>query len=180
MGAGYRSRTTWIMAMALLFWVVTSLPARAHLMVAQKGTLKYGEGGFFFVLSLPVSSISGFDDDGDGLLSGKELQIHSPGIEAAIHQGFVLESTTEGPRIIEGLLLNMAHDHGHSQQPATHVVAMGRFSVATEDRALTLKTSLFGKQSSEQRFEITITRGDTKEVAVLTKTQPDHSLFSKK
>jgi len=155
-------------------------PANAHLMVAQHGTLKFGKGGGFFVLSLPVSAIPGFDDDGDALLSAKEIRRHRGAIEAAVSDGFVLDSDGKGPRGIEGLLLNLAHDHGHAQRPASHIVAMGRFSVAADDRALTLKTSLFGKQSREQSFKIKITRGDRKEIAVLSKAQPAHRLFAKR
>jgi hypothetical protein len=165
---------------AVLLFTAFTQPASAHLMVAQHGTLKFGEGGFYFVLALPVSAITGFDDDGDGLLSAKELRAHRGDIGAAVHAGFVLESDTDGLRIIEGLLLNMAHDSGHAQRPASHVVAMGRFSVPTVDRALTLNTSLFGKKPSEQSFQITITRGETKEVAVLSQTDPAHPLFAER
>jgi hypothetical protein len=164
----------------LLFCTALSLPASAHLMVAQHGTLKLGDGGFYFVLALPVSAITGFDDDGDGLLSAKELGAHRGNIEAAVHAGFVLHSDTEGPRLIEGLLLNMAHDPGHAQRPASHVVAMGRFSVQAEDRALTLNTSLFGKKPSEQSFKITITHGETREVTVLSRANPVHPLFAER
>ena len=167
-------------AAVLLACTALSLPASAHLMVAQHGTLKFGEGGFYFVLALPVSAIAGFDDDGDGLLSAKELGANRGTIEAAVHAGFVLASDTEGPRLIEGLMLNMAHDPGHAQRPASHVVAMGRFSVQAEDRALTLNTSLFGKKPSEQSFKITITRGETREVTVLSKAQSTHPLFAER
>ena len=167
-------------AAVMLACTALSLPASAHLMVAQHGTLKLGEGGFYFVLALPVSALTGFDDDGDGLLSAKELGAHRGNIEAAVHAGFVLASDTEGPRLIEGLLLNMAHSPGHAQRSASHVVAMGRFAVPAEDRALSLTTSLFGKKPSEQSFKITITRGETREVTVLSKAHPAHPLFAER
>jgi hypothetical protein len=148
-------------------------------MVAQHGTMKLGKGGFFFVLSIPVSTFPGFDDDGDGFLSGIELSTHIKAIEKAIHTGFILESNQEGPRKIEGLVLNLAHDQNHVQQPVSHIVALGRFSVDQEDHQLTLRTSLFGKKPNEQHFELTFTRGESTEVVTLSKTKPSHSLFAK-
>jgi len=156
-----------------------SLPAAAHLMVAQKGTLKLGTGGYFFVISLPVSALSSFDDDGDGRLSSGELRTHKDQIETAVRAGFVLNSAAGGPRMIEGLLLNLPHHHGHGHRHASHVVAMGRFAVAAEDRSLTLQTNLFGGRANEQRFEITVTHEKQQEVLLLTKTQPTQRLFQK-
>jgi hypothetical protein len=168
----------WGMGSALLAILFLSLPVSAHLMVAQKGTLKLGKGGYFFVVSLPVSAVAGIDDDGDGLLSAKEMRTHGETIKSAIRAGFVLESDVAGPRVIEGLLLNRAHRHSRAKRPASHIVAMGRFSAEPEDVGLVLRTSLFGKAKNEQRFEIAITRDKRKEVAVLTKEQPTHPLYA--
>ena len=153
-------------------------PVYAHLMVAQKGTLKWGKGGYFFVVSLPVSAVTGIDDDGDGLLSKKELRRHRETIKAAVREGFALESPDKGPLTIEGLLLNSAHHHRQGDRPASHIVAMGRFSAEPDDQGLFLKMNLFGIAKSEQRFEITITRNRKKEVAVVTKEQPSHPLLA--
>jgi len=158
----------------LVFFFVS--PVYAHLMVAQKGTLKLGKGGYFFVVSLPVSAVAGIDDDGDGLLSKKELRQHRETIKSAVREGFVLESPDKGALVIEGLLLNSARHHRKGKRPASHIVAMGRFSAEPDDLGLVLKMNLFGKAKSEQRFEITITRDKKKEVAVVTKAQPAHPL----
>ena len=155
-----------------------SVPASAHLMVSQNGTLKFGKGGYYFVLSLPVSALNGVDDDGDGLLSTKELATHNEAIKATVEMGFTLISTASGPRVIEGLLLNMSHSHGRFQKPASHVVAMGRFSVAPGEQDLTLRTSLFGKATAEQTFKITITNGSRKEVVRLTRENDSWQIFS--
>jgi len=154
--------------------------ASAHLMIAQRGTLKFGRGGAFFVVSVPVSAFSGVDDDGDGLLRVKELSAHGPAIEAAVRDGFVLESEGEGQTRIDGLLLNLAHSHGDPNKPADQVVAMGRFSVTEGDEALTLMTTLFGEAPSEHRLELAITRGESKEAAILTPDMPLHRLFERK
>lgn len=163
----------------IFFCTFLTLSANAHLMVAQHGTMKFGKGGFFFVLSIPVSTFQDFDDDGDGFLSSIELSTHVKAIEKAIHTGFILESDQEGQRKIEGLVLNLAHDQNHVQQPVSHIVALGRFSVNQEDHQLTLRTTLFGKKPNEQHFELTFTRGESTEVVTLSKNQPSHSLFAK-
>ena len=163
------------MVIALLTLGVLSTEASAHLMVAQKGTLKLGKGGYYFVVSLPVGAFSGVDDDGDGSLSAKELKAHSAALKAAVTRGFTLSSAAAGPLPIEGLLLQMGHTH--SKRRAKHIIAMGRFNVAAEVRDLTLETHLFGEGRRATRLTISITRHNDKERAVLTPKTPRHRLF---
>ncbi|MFT5432285.1 MAG: hypothetical protein ACI9OJ_002984 [Myxococcota bacterium] len=155
-------------------------PANAHLMVSQRGTLKLGKGGYFFVVSIPVSAFEGIDDSGDGRLSPKELRTHDATMKTAVRSGLVLDTGVDGPCVVEGLLLNLGHGHGRARTRATHVVAMGRFNVVDSDAPLTLKMTLFGKKKREQAFEITLTRGKTKQVAILTPAAPTHALFTTK
>jgi hypothetical protein len=79
---------------------------------------------------------------------------------------------------LDGLLLNLGRGHGCARTRATHVVAMGRFNVTDKDAPLALKMTLFGKKKREQTFEITLTRGKTKQVANLTPAAPTHALFT--
>lgn len=89
-----------------------------------------------------------------------------------------MDSDKSGSHIIKGLLLNMPEEHHQLDNPTPHIVAMGRFSVASEDNGLKLKTDLFGQHANEQRFKISITNGKFKEEVFLTKAHPNHSLFS--
>jgi hypothetical protein len=64
----------WLLACLLAGSALSA--AHAHLVVSQRGTLNIVGDGAYMVLSLPVSSLSGFDDDHDGLLSVDELRAH--------------------------------------------------------------------------------------------------------
>ena len=64
----------------MMVWLTASL-AHAHLVVSQRGTLNIVGDGAYMVLSLPVSALSGIDDDHDGLLSVNELRAHGASIE---------------------------------------------------------------------------------------------------
>jgi hypothetical protein len=149
-------------------------------MVEQHGTLKYGTGGYYFVLSLPIQALNGVDDDGDGLLNSTEFRVHYESIMSSVEQGFLLESTSIGRLPIEGLIINVSHNHNDSHKPASHVVAMGRFNVDSDVQDLILKTSLFGVEVHEKRYKMTVTRGTEKEKIVLSNTHPTHRIFGQK
>ena len=170
-----RPHALWVMTLATLALAALSSVASAHLMVAQKGTLKLGKGGYYFVVSLPVSAFSGVDDDADGSLNKRELKAHDAALKAAIVEGFTLKSVSKGPLPIEGLLLQMGHTH--SKRRAKHIIAMGRFNVDAEVRDLTLETGLFGTGKRASRLTIAFTRGNDKERAILTPEAPSHRLF---
>jgi hypothetical protein len=161
----------------LFLLVIYSSSAHAHLMVEQHGTLKFGKGGYYFVLSLPIRSLEGVDDDADGLLSSKEFRNHYDSIVSSVDKGFVLESLSRGQMNIEGLIINVSHSHGHTS--ASHVVAMGRFRIDSDLQDLLLTTTLFGVGATEQEYQITITHGSNKEKIVLSSTKPTHRLFHK-
>lgn len=163
--------------LAFIF-VSCSLAAHAHLMVAQRGTLKFGKGGYFFVVSLPVCAFSGIDDDGDGLLSAQELRVHRNRIQTRVRSELRLLSDKHGPRPIEGLLLNLPHNHGALQKPSSHIVAMGRFSVTPEMKTLRLQTTLFGEKPEEQKLVFKVTRGDKQAHVELSKQNNSRVLFS--
>ena len=93
----------WLLAF-LLAWA--SVPAaQAHLVVSQRGTLNIVGYGAYMVLSLPVSALTGFDDNRDGLLSVGELRAHAASIESQIQRGVTLGSS-QGPSRLEGVMLN--------------------------------------------------------------------------
>ena len=166
---------------AFLFYGVFGLKnAQAHLMVEQHGTLKLGKGGYFFVLSIPVGSIPKADDNGDGLLSKEEFHSHYNTLLEEVEKRYQLTSTSKGAMVMEGLILNISHTHETKDQPASHVIAMGRFNVEEDVQDLVLSTTLFGKKTEEQAFQISITRGTDKEKTVLRVDKSSHALFQKK
>ena len=136
------------------------------------------QGGYFFVVSLPVSAFPGIDDDGDGLLSARELRVHRNRIQTMVRGELRLISDKHGPRPIEGLLLNLPHNHGALQKPSSHIVAMGRFSVTPEMTTLRLQTTLFGEKPEEQKLVFKVTRGEKQAHVELSKQSNSRVLFT--
>ncbi|MFM7432534.1 MAG: hypothetical protein ACKO3O_03460, partial [Gammaproteobacteria bacterium] len=64
-----------------LLGLLVALPAAAHLMENQQGTLNIVDARGYLVISLPVSALRGVDDNRDGRLDSRELQRHGGAIE---------------------------------------------------------------------------------------------------
>lgn len=163
----------------------TLVPAQAHLMVAQKGTLNFSGGGAYLLLSLPVSALSGVDDNADGLLSQTELRAHTPVIEAQVRSGIQLtERARPGGRAFElqGLMFTLSPPDSTPSAPASQLVVMGRFALEPglseqPHAALTLAFSLFGAVVAEQSHDITFTWGAQSRAARFTPERPVLPVF---
>lgn len=68
----------------LLAGPALSSAAFAHLIVAQQGTLNLHGDGAYLAVSVATSSLTGVDDDGDGLLSEEELSAPARIVEPTI------------------------------------------------------------------------------------------------
>jgi hypothetical protein len=159
----------------LLAWAAVSA-AHAHLVVAQHGTLNIVGNGAYMVLSLPVSALTGFDDDHDGLLSTNELRAHGASIEAQIKQGVALESD-QGHSELEGVMLNTAPPDSTPSAPSTHLVVLGRFSLSAQAAELKLSLRLFGIRAAEQTEHISVTRGAQSQLITLTPEHPQGAVL---
>jgi hypothetical protein len=143
-------------------------PAQAHLMSAQKGTLNLVGDAAFLVLSMPVSALSGVDDDGDGGLSTAEMQAHAATIRAQVAAGVQLLGPS-GALPLQLVMVDGAPPDNAPAAAASHLVVMGRFQLRTPEAGtdsalpavpdpLSLRFTLFGATASEQRQDLTITR----------------------
>ena len=159
----------------LLGWLTVSL-AHAHLVVAQRGTLNIVGNGAYMVLSLPVSALSGIDDDHDGLLSVDELRAHGASIESQIQQGVSLNSD-QGRSALEGVMLNTAPSDGTPSAPSTHLVVLGRFAIPAKATELKLALRLFGTRADEQTEQIAVTRGTESQLITLTPEHPQGAVL---
>jgi hypothetical protein len=157
-------------------------PVQAHLMVAQRGTLNFVGTGGFVVMAVPVDSLTGVDDDGDGLMSMAEMKAHGSAIETQVQRGLQL-SDAAGARPLQALLLNLSPDDSTPLAPAAHIVVLGRFALPEVDgkplptSGLTLRFTLFGKKAASQKQSILITQGALKQQLVLSPNKPDGTLF---
>jgi hypothetical protein len=164
----------WLLA-CLLAWAAVSA-AHAHLVVSQRGTLNIVGDGAYMVLSLPISSLSGFDDDHDGLLSINELRAHGASIASQIKQGVSLESD-QGRSALEGIMLNTAPPDSTPSAPSTHLVVLGRFAIPAQATDLTLALRLFGTGADEQTEHIAVTQGAQSQLITLTPEHPQGAVL---
>lgn len=164
-----RACRQWLLAL-LLAWASVSV-VQAHLVVSQRGTLNIVGDGAYMVLSLPVSALTGFDDNQDGLLSVGELRTHAASIESQIKQGVTLGST-QGQSRLEGVMLNTEASESDPSAPSTHLVVLGRFAMPAQATELTLALQLFGPRADEQTEHIAVTRGTESQLITLTTEHP--------
>ena len=154
-----------------------ALPAHAHLMPAQHGTLNIVATGGYLVLSLPVAALEGVDANGNGSLEPSELQAAGTAIEQQVLAGVQLLDD-HGPRPLEGLLYSLSPDSDEPGAPIHQLVVMGRFALDGAEGPLRLRLLRYGQAPAEQRSEITVTKGKQRSLLMLDAAHPERSLFA--
>lgn len=166
--------------LALVLAIGWALPASAHLMVAQKGTLNLVQDGAFLVLSLPVSAFPGVDRDADGSLSAEELAAGQAQIAQMVQDRVVL-ADAQGRRPLQGLLVTASPDNDTPGAPVHQVVVLGRYALAQPvprgSDALRLSMPLLGTREGEQRAEVTVTQAVRSSLLVFDAQRTTSVLF---
>jgi hydrogenase/urease accessory protein HupE len=149
-------------------------------MPAKQGTLNVVDNSVFAVLAVPVSSLHGFDDNGDGLMEMSELRRHQEAVRTEVDQRFVLfDGATQGETVQVDLVLSPEHEAATDR--AAHVVALKHTRFAQPPRDLRVRCDLFGTGSDEGQLTITATRhaatGVESEPAILTPLSEEHRFF---
>jgi hydrogenase/urease accessory protein HupE len=160
----------------------TLLPyiASAHLLPPQNATIHSIGDKVYEVVSVPVSALSGVDDDGDGKLSATELRRHQSDIERQFMRRFQLSMGKETGRPLTGWVLS-PQTGGGAILPMNYVVVLEvvQFSKAVGD--LALRTDLFGSGDGEAQLSVRATRDRTQgtltEVAILDPLLRTHVFF---
>ena len=158
----------------------------AHLMPAQQGTVNVVGPAAFAVLAVPVSAMTGVDDNRDSRLSEVELQRYSSQIAAQVVSRFgIFEGAVRTPAQVlqvlaepdERQLAAGTSAASLSSAGASHFLVLMRHSLGTEGAALSIETDLFGQLANEKQLTLKLTRGADTEVAVLTPLRPSHAFF---
>lgn len=165
--------------LTLCFAAGLSSTARAHLMPAQHGTLNFTEDGAYFVISIPVLSFEGIDDNHDGRLSRTELRTHDALIKEQVRSSLSLHDSN-GPRAVEGLLINSSHGHHHDDASGREVVVMGRFDLAADAEDYRLGLSLVDTLPLGRQIEIAVRSEERLETLVFTPKEIDQRVFAAK
>jgi hypothetical protein len=163
--------------------VATSLAAstaQAHLIPASQGTVNVVGDAIYAVLSVPVSSLQGVDDDHDGVVDLAEFERHEGALRAEIDRRLVIsDGETPATTVRVDLILSPQHDAARDR--ADQIVALKHAHLGAPPRDLRVRCDLFGARPAEQEFKITATRhpasGTETEIALLTPAAPGHAFF---
>jgi hypothetical protein len=171
-----------VIASVVAAWLLARpTAADAHLMAANRATLNVVGESVFAVVSVPVSALHGFDDDGDGLLSMPELERHQDALKTEIDRRFVVSDGDDtGTTVRIDLVLSPQHDG--AQDRSSQVVALEHTRFSSAPRDLGLLCDLFGARDGERSLELTATRhtgkGAESEPATLTPEARAHRFFA--
>jgi len=144
---------------AVLLGLAAALSAHAHLMEHQQGTLNIVGARGYLVLSLPVSALSGVDDDRDGRLGAAELACHSAAIERDLRARVrVSDGGVAAP--LDGVLLNLSPDEHHREVAATHLVMLAVAMFPKPPLRPELEVRVFGRAAAERSIRVVGTRRD--------------------
>jgi len=170
-------------AWALLALTVCSMlprSAAAHLLPPQNATLHVVGDKVYAVVAVPVSALSGVDDDGDGQLSAAELRRHQADINRQFMQRFQLSTPHETGRVLVGWVLS-PQTGGGAMVSMTYVVVLEAVQFSGPVGELSLRTDLFGAGEGAGKVSIRATRdrrSDTDtELAVLDPILRNHVFF---
>lgn len=169
-GARHHCAAAFKLAAALLCLLVCSSTAFAHWMPAQQGSISLVDKDVFVVAALPVSTLSGVDDDQDGRLLDAELQPHTQSIKDQIARRLRLLNGQEAGQL--AFLQLMTDPDG-----AEHFVVLMKVSFAAAPENLRIETDLFGNAGKERQLTLKATRGADTEAVVLTPLHASHIFF---
>jgi hydrogenase/urease accessory protein HupE len=166
----------WTSVVLLLAAVAGSPQASAHIMTANKATLAIKETNAYLTISIPVSALSGFDDNHDQLIDATELSRHSGALTEQINRRVRMRADESSP--VESITFLSSPLTGEDAiEPTDYVVALIAQRFEKNPQIVEMWTDLFGPAAKEQRLAITATRGQVEELAVLTPDQSKHRFF---
>lgn len=175
LGAG----RNWLLGMVIGLGLTFSSPgAQAHLLPAQTATMNLVGANAYFVVSVPVSTLSGIDDDKSGGVSALEVARHNRDIALQFNRRFHVSA--DGKPAIP--LMTMAWSPQTEGPPSDAAYVVVLHGVQFEAPPLTplVETDLFGTGPNEGQMILTAKRNkkeDTAEVAILRPDAGSHQFF---
>lgn len=165
-------------AATLLAALAWGTPAHAHLMPRQQGTVNVRDSAVFCVFSIPVSALTGWDQNADGRMHATELDRARATIMRQITAGITLESGGDtGQRDFVQASLDLEEGDSSAFKGATHLIVLLRQSFVTVPRDVRLAMTLFGAAPDEKAFLIKGTQGGAPEVGILDASRPARLFF---
>ncbi|MEQ9462655.1 MAG: hypothetical protein RJQ10_03255 [Haliea sp.] len=167
-----------LLSSPVLLLVMLAVPVRAHLMVAQHGTLNFVDNAVFMVISIPVSAFAGIDDNQDGKVTMFEFNRNRDAVLSAVRSNVSL-TDEEGVLVLEGILLSPVTAHDRYPETLSDLTVMGRFNLRKSASALRFESRLYGDEESAQTLKMLATRRSNgyQTEFVLTPDNPARFLF---
>ena len=173
-----------MLLLAMLMWAPH---AGAHLMPAQQGVLHVQGPSVLAMVAFPVSALGQGDDDGDGRLSDREVQLHLDSIKKQVHAQFRFFNG-DIPGRLEQLQILAEEDERNQPQTnrpaalvpsagAAHFLMMMKVSFDRAPENLRLVVDIFGLTQQERQLTLKVNRGEATEAVVLTPWQNHHRFF---
>ncbi len=163
--------------MRIVFWVLLlcSSVASAHLLPKQNATINIVDTTAYVVVAVPVTALSGVDDDSSGTLSLQEIQIHTADIERQFNAR--LRVGAQGMVGTAALTMILPPHTDGNVADSDYVIVMHRVDFPAVPAKPTLETDLFGTRPGEAQMTITVTSGGHSEVAILQASAPGFAFF---
>jgi hypothetical protein len=163
-------------ALCIAVLLVVGAPALsiAHLMPEGNGSTRLVGNKAYSLVSVPVAVLSGFDDDGNGLISTAEALKHG----ASLHRQLEKKVRLTDGRVAGRTLyqdLQVPHFDSVSSITSRSIILIRVSGWDSIPKRLRLEADVFTKELTELRFRAII--GDSTETAVLTRANPEHTFF---
>lgn len=166
-------------AVGALLLVFASARAEAHLMPKQQATLNVRDSAVFAALSIPVSSLRGWDRNSDGRMSPDEFTAQYTQLVAQLSAGIDISTASDrGRRDLVLPSVELDESDPLSAVGATHLLVLVRQSFSSVPQHVRLQLTLFGTAPDEHEFIVKATANGAPEVAVLRATAATHEFFA--
>lgn len=163
-------------ACALCAVLLTAHSAQAHLMPSGQGSLRIAGDSVFLVVSVPVAVLTGFDADGDRLLSLAELNQHRDALNQQVSQRLDLRNAGQPGQLLFADLI-IPHLHDPDARPATRqIVAMRTYRWSAPVQSLTLDSRL--SSADAPSLMLRAMNGERSEVVALSAQHTGHRFFA--
>ena len=152
-------------------------PAHAHLMPRGQGSIRVDKDAVTIFVAVPVAALTGFDDDGDGLMSADEANRHraelSPQIDRLLQ---VFDGATPGRVTFEDFVVDPSDVDG--MLITEHVGVMRRIKFKAPVQRLTMRVDTFEHAGAEdQQLTVEASTGERNDVAVFSPHRKEYRFF---
>lgn len=151
--------------------------ADAHLMPAGQGAVRLVGDSAYAVVSVPVALLSGFDDNGDGLIDPAEINAHRAALEAQISQRLQLTDGEQTGKLIFSDLL-LSHVGEGMAKASDNMVAVRRYQWSGPVESLHMRMDFFDlPATADQQIVMRVLKGDKTDAAIMSKHRTEYRFF---